>query len=116
MTSRFASVTPLVPAGPSLAEALDFYVGRMGFQALWQEGDMAGIERDGIGFHLVRNNEPLWARNASFSIGVAGLDALYAEYRDLPAQIGPLEMKSWGRREFHLIVPPGVCFQFYEFA
>ena len=42
--------------------------------------------------------------------------ARYAEYRALPAQIGPLEMKSWGRREFHLIVPPGVCFQFYEFA
>lgn len=116
MASRFASVTPMVPAGPSLAEALDFYVGQMGFHALWQEGDMAGIERDGIGFHLVRNTEPLWAKNASFSIGVAGLDALYAEYRDLPAQVGPLEMKSWGRREFHLIVPPGVCFQFYEFA
>lgn len=116
MASRFASVTPMVPAGPSLAEALDFYVGQMGFHALWQEGDMAGIERDGIGFHLVRNTEPLWAKNTSFSIGVAGLDALYAEYRDLPAQVGPLEMKSWGRREFHLIVPPGVCFQFYEFA
>lgn len=114
MDTRFATVTPLIPAGPSLTEALDFYVGRMGFRALWQEGDMAGIERDGVSFHLVRNIEPLWAGNASFSIGVVGLDALHGEYADLPARVGPLEMKAWGRREFHLIAPSGVCFQFYE--
>jgi hypothetical protein len=23
-------------------------------------------------------------------------------------------VKAWGRREFHLIVPSGVCLQFYE--
>ena len=27
---------------------------------------------------------------------------------------GPLELKAWGRREFHLIAPSGVCFQFYQ--
>jgi len=52
--------------------------------------------------------------NASFSIGVSNLDALYEEYRGIPARVGPLEMKSWGRREFHMIVPSGVCFQFYN--
>ncbi len=114
--TRFAAVTPLVPAGPSLPEALDFYVGQLGFHAVWQEGDMAGIERDGVGFHLVRNSESRWADNASFSIGVHGLDDLYAEYRNVPARVGPLEMKPWGRREFHLIAPSGVCFQFYEFG
>jgi hypothetical protein len=28
--------------------------------------------------------------------------------------INPLELKSWGRREFHMIVPSGVCLQFYQ--
>ena len=114
MATRFGMVTPMLPAGPCLLEALDFYIDGMGFRAIWQEGDMAGIERDGVAFHLVRNGERLWADNASFSIGVKGLDALYVEYASLPAKVGPLEMKSWGRREFHLIAPSGVCFQFYE--
>ena len=43
-----------------------------------------------------------------------GLDALYAEYRGAPARVGPLEIKPWGRREFHMIVPSGVCLQFHE--
>lgn len=114
MAVRFGLVTPLLPAGPCLLEALDFYIHGMGFRAIWQEGDMAGIERDGVGFHLVRNSDPHWANNASFSIGVHALDALYAEYSALPVNVGPLDMKSWGRREFHLIAPSGVCFQFYE--
>ena len=42
------------------------------------------------------------------------LDALYAEYRNVSAKVGPLEMKIWGRREFHMILPTGVCLQFYQ--
>ena len=53
---------------------------------------------------VVNDNEE-WARNASFSIGVSGLDALYREYRTIPANVGPLEEKPWGRQEFHVIVP-----------
>ena len=114
MAIRFGTVTPMLPAGPCLLVALDFYIHGMVFRAIWQEGDMAGIERDGVAFHLVRNSEKAWADNASFSIGVNGLDTLYMEYGALPAKVGPLEMKSWGRRQFHLIAPSGVCFQFYE--
>lgn len=75
---------------------------------------MAQIERDEIGFSLVENDNREWAENASFSIGVSDLAALYEEYRHIPAHVGPLETKTWGRREFHLIVPSGVCLQFYE--
>ncbi|WP_426212522.1 hypothetical protein [Massilia sp. TWP1-3-3] len=77
---------------------------------------MAGIERDNVAFHLAENTERVWGENASFSIGVLGLEALYDEYRHLSIQVGPLELKAWGRREFHLIVASGVCFQFYERA
>ena len=114
MKASFHSITPLIPTGGSLAEALSFYTGPMGFSILWQGDGMAGIGRDGVSLNLVVNDNLNWADNASFSIGVSNLEALYDEYRAIPAKVGALEMKLWGRREFHLIVPSGVCFQFYQ--
>jgi catechol 2,3-dioxygenase-like lactoylglutathione lyase family enzyme len=112
--ASFHSVTPLIPAGSNLAAAISFYTGQMGFSVVWQDGSMAGIARDDIGFNLVENDNRAWAENASFSIGVSDLDALYQEYRNISAKVGALETKAWGRREFHLIAPPGVAFQFYQ--
>lgn len=114
MPARLQSVTPLLPAGASLDDALAFYCGHLGFDLLWRDGDMAGIARDGVAFNLVVNTNRDWADNASFSIAVDDLDALYAEYSDVPAQVGALELKPWGRREFHMIVASGVCLQFHQ--
>ena len=114
MKAFFRSVTPLIPAGGSLAAELAFYTEHMGFSIAWQGHGMAGIKRDSVAFNLVENDNRVWAENSSFSIGVSDLDALYEEYRQVPAKVGPLEQKPWGRREFHMIVPSGVCFQFYQ--
>jgi len=116
MKPTLRSVTPMIPSGGSLDDAVAFYTEQMGFSVDWRSGGMAGIRRDGIAFLLVENDNRTWAENASFSIGVTGLEPLYEEYRGIPppARVGPLEMKSWGRREFHMIVPSGVCLQFYE--
>lgn len=114
MPARLQSITPLIPAGASLADALAFYCGHLGFDLLWRDGDMAGIARDGVAFNLVVNTNRAWADNASFSIAADDLDALYAEYCDVPAQVGALELKPWGRREFHMIVASGVCLQFHQ--
>jgi catechol 2,3-dioxygenase-like lactoylglutathione lyase family enzyme len=112
--SSFHSVTPLIPAGRSLAQALAFYTEQMGFSVVWRDGGAAGIARDGVAFNIVENDNREWAENASFSIGVSDLEALYGEYRRISAEVGALETKAWGRREFHLIAPSGVCFQFYQ--
>ncbi|MBN8419938.1 MAG: hypothetical protein J0L73_13550 [Verrucomicrobia bacterium] len=114
MKASFHSITPMIPTGSSLAEALSFYADHMGFAILWQGEGMAGIGRDGVSLNLIVNDNQNWADNASFSIGVSDLEALYEEYRELLARVGPLELKPWGRREFHLIAPSGVCFQFYQ--
>jgi catechol 2,3-dioxygenase-like lactoylglutathione lyase family enzyme len=114
MRAHLQSITPLLPAGPSLDDALAFYVDHLGFAVTWRGGDMAGIARDGVAFNLVVNDERAWADNASFSIATGDLEALYTEYRDIPAQVGALETKPWGRREFHVILPAGVCLQFYQ--
>ncbi len=107
------SITPLIPAGSDLAKALAFYTEHMGFSVIWQGGNMAGIKRDDISFNLVKNDNREWIENTSFSIGVSDLEALYQEYRHIPAKVGALETKSWGRREFHIIAH-GVAFQFYQ--
>jgi len=112
--ANLLSVAAMIPAGPSLEDELRFYTEELGFGVTWREGSMAGIRRGEVAFNLIENTERLWAENASFSIGVDDLDALYAEDRDVRTRVGPLEMKSWGRRDFHMIVPSGVCFQFYQ--
>lgn len=108
------AVTPLLPAGADLAADLRFYTGQLGFEIVWQAGTMAGIRRGRVSFNLVQNTTEAWAENASASIGVDDLDALYDEYRRSAARVGPLEMKFWGRREFHMVLPSGVCLQFYQ--
>src|SRR5437762_11752633 len=107
MKSSFRSVTPMIPTGDSLAAALAFYTEHLGFSVVWQSPEMAGIRRDGVSFNLVRNDDRAWADNSSFSIAVSDLEALYEQYRRVPAQGGPPQRKTWGPREFHLIVPSG---------
>src|SRR5262245_37272296 len=113
-TANLLTATHLLPAAPTLADDLRFYTEELGFSVTWQAGSMAGIRRGGVSFNLVESDNRNWAENASCSIGVDDLDALYEEYRGVSARVGPLEMKSWGRREFHMVVPSGVCFQFYR--
>ena len=112
--SSFISVTPMIPTGVALTEALKFYTEQMGFSISWQTDTGAGIVRDGVSFNLVVNNNREWSENSSYSICVSDLEGLYEEYRRLPVRVGPLEVKAWGRREFHMIVPSGVCLQFYQ--
>jgi catechol 2,3-dioxygenase-like lactoylglutathione lyase family enzyme len=112
--AALTSITPLVPTGGTLAESLAFYVGEMGFSVVWQSDNMAGIQRDSIAFNLCESTNREWLENSSFSIGTSNLAELYEDYKDIAARIGPLEMKVWGRREFHMILPSGVCFQFFE--
>jgi hypothetical protein len=115
MTPLFESIAPLIPAGPVLEDALELYA-RMGFSLDWRSDTMAGIRQGNVKVNLVQNDSREWASNASFSIAVNGLEALFRDYRNAGFDVGPLERKSWGRMEFHVIVPPGVCFQFYEFS
>ena len=116
MKASFGSVTALLPAGPNFAAELALYTEHLGFTVVWQQKNMAQIRRDDVAFNLMESDNQEWANNSSYSIGVSDLDALYEDYRQVPApvRIGPLEQKAWGRREFHMIVPSGVCYQFYQ--
>ena len=110
------SITPLIPAGPDLDTGVRFFTEELGFALTWRGDSMAGVRRGRVEFNLVQNSDTAWAENASASIGVDDLAALYAEYRTTSAEVGPLELKAWGRREFHMILPSGVCLQYYQLA
>lgn len=101
------SVTSMIPTGGNLSDALRFYTEQMGFSVLWEAGEMAGIGRGAVSFNLVVNNNREWAENASFSIGVSDLDALYEEYRGVVAQVGPLELRHGGDESFTWLFPQG---------
>lgn len=111
---QFQSVTPLLPAWPTVADDVRFYTEQMGFEIVWQGGNAAGVRRGAVAFTLIESDNRNWAENASASIGVDDLDAQYEEYRGILAKVGALEMQPWGRREFHLILPSGVCLQFFQ--
>jgi len=104
----------MVPTGGPLPEALAFYTQQLGFSIDWEGGNMAGVSRDQVRFNLVENSSKEWLDNCSISIGVSDLDALYEEYRQTSSRINPPKVQPWGRREFHMIIPSGVCLQFYD--
>jgi len=114
MTAALVSATPLVPAGASLDDELAFYTGKLGFDVVWRIETMAGVRRGDVTFNLIVSSEPRWSENASCGIAVMGVDALHDEFMRRGVSVGALEIKPWGRREFHVITPSGVCFQFYE--
>lgn len=114
--AQLRSVTPLIPAGPDLEAGVRFFIDELGFSLTWKGGNMAGVQRGDVTFNLVQNSDIAWAENSSASIGTDDLDSLYTEYRKSSARVGALEMKAWGRREFHMILPTGVCLQFFAAA
>ena len=89
---------------------------RSAFAVTWQGGEMAGVRRGHIEFNLVRTAIPGGQRMRARRIGVDDLEALTGEYRTAAVEVGLIEMKSWGRWEFHMILLPGVCWEFYQAA
>ena len=81
------TVTPLVPAGDSLADALRFYTEQLGFAITWEGGEMAGVRRGRVDLNLVQNRTRAWADNASATIGVDDLEALFGEQRRRSARL-----------------------------
>ncbi|HMF53831.1 MAG TPA: hypothetical protein VK593_05745 [Edaphobacter sp.] len=54
--SVFYSVTPMLPTGGPMHEAIAYYTEQLGYTVVWQGGEMAGVRRGLIAFNLVTNN------------------------------------------------------------
>ena len=100
---------PVLPAR-DVSEAVRFYVGRLGFEVVFQDSPdrplYAGIRRDAVELHLQ------FQFQADFEAGTAGQamlrlvvddpDALFREYRDKGVFHDETQLRDtpWGTREF----------------
>ncbi len=115
------SPNPVLPAG-DVEKSLSFYAA-LGFEETFRYGTpaaLAGIRYGAATLLLQQMDDRAFAENYWVDIPVvSGIEVLYAQWQALDiwhdgSRLGALEMKSWGRREIHIIDPAGVCLHFYE--
>ncbi len=100
----FKSVIPKFPARDVRA-VIAFYEQKLAFRALFDYGDYAAVEREGLEIHLWQCDDPSIAENTAFRLGVEGIETLYAEFSraGVVHPNGNLEEKPWGGREFVIL-------------
>ncbi|GAB4379518.1 MAG: hypothetical protein Kow00121_33850 [Elainellaceae cyanobacterium] len=115
------SITPIIPAGQDVNQAVAFYQHQLGFTVLYLEGEpttMAVVKRDGAEIILQQNDDRHLAEWTTFRIRVNQIEQLYEEFQNRDASIihpnGQLQAKPWGTKEFAVLDPAGVCITFYE--
>jgi len=110
-----------VPVIPALDVAISssFYETKLGFTEIFRGGDppvYAGMQRDGVRFHIFECMDKRIADWTAFRIYVRGIVELYATSRT--ARIvhpnGALGETPWRTTEFTIIDPSGVAVTFVE--
>jgi len=111
----------MIPAIPvlrvgSLAEAMPFYEGFLGFSGDWGDdgNTYAIIARSGVTLHL--NAESQLKGSAGMLVRLEGLDALHAELSAKAGAFAPsaISFTPWDSRVFHVIDPFGNGIRFWE--
>ncbi|GAC1621333.1 MAG: hypothetical protein NVS4B5_13360 [Vulcanimicrobiaceae bacterium] len=109
---------PVVPA-LDVAISLAFYEEKLAFAEIFRGGDppvYAGMQRDGVRFHLFECADKRIADWSAFRIYVRGIAELYAASRT--ARIvhpnGALGETPWRTTESTIIDPSGVAVTFVE--
>ncbi len=121
MQARGKALYPFVPSGPDFGKAISFFA-ELGFEALWQNDGIAGLQFGGAYFMLQDIDVPDWQSNQMLVLEVDDLDRYWREIdaRDLPTkyqgvQTKPPTVYPWGR-EVHIIDPAGVCWHIRQSA
>jgi uncharacterized glyoxalase superfamily protein PhnB len=120
MSTRFLSVSPLIPAR-DVEESIAFYRQALGFDLIYRDAEPAQfaiVGSDGARLHLFASQDQHLADWTSLRIEVEGLDALHTRCFDAGCvhPNGGLGSRPWGTREFSIVDPSGVCIAFVEQA
>lgn len=120
MDNQATSLYPFAPAGKDFERAIAF-LGELGFQPQWRNGDVAGM-RFGAAYFLLQNiDAPEWAEMQMITYEVPDLEAYWEilNAKDLTktygTRINPPKDFPWGR-EIHLIDLAGVCWHVRQTA
>ena len=115
---------PVLCTGDMAASAAFFQ--RLGFEARYNDGSYAIIQRDGIELHLSLMEGLAPAENQhECRINVSNAESLFREYRDARAlhpnteqhnleADGSLKVQPYGMKEFAVLDPGGICVIFGE--
>lgn len=102
-----------------LSEGLDLFVDCLGFKVLYQDEDLAVVERDGAKAYVVQSAEFAVKDRPELAIETDTIEALYAEISARrPEMLHPngkvIEKKPWGAKEFAVRDKTDVCIVFRQ--
>jgi len=102
-----------------MSEGLDLFVDGMGFKVLYQDENMAVVERDGAKAYVMESPEFAAKDRPEIAIETGAIEQLYAEISarrpDLLHPNGEtVTKKPWGFLEFGLLDKTGVCVIFRQ--
>jgi hypothetical protein len=115
---KFLSLEPFVPSGKNFVAAKDLFR-ELGFNITWDNGDLAGFEKDGCKFILQQYDDEAFAQNYMLSVRVTDI----IEFREMVMQkklpekfgiqVSAVNNMPYGK-EVNIIDMAGVCWHFIE--
>lgn len=107
---KIESVSPILSVS-DLAESLDFYCHKLGFDLAWSWGeppDIATVGRDHVEITLIRRADAKPAGAAHVYLGVSGIDDYYATLVHAGVEmVVPIGDRAYGMRDFRIADPSG---------
>ena len=111
----FRSAVPR-QAALNIANAVAFYVQRLGFTELFQAEDYAGVRRGAVEIHLWLCDDKSIPEKTACRVEVENIEPLYAEYQgqDVIHPHSSLQAAPWGTKEFTILDLDGNGVTFFE--
>ena len=103
-------------AALNIANAVAFYVQRLGFTELFQAEDYAGVRRDVVEIHLWLCDDKNIPEKTACRVEVENIEPLYAEYQreEVINPHSSLQATPWGTKEFTILDLDGNGITFFE--
>lgn len=108
-----ARTIPILPS-LNIDETQDFYVNRLGFDAVvYKEHNYLIVRRDEMEIHFWLTDNKMFPDNSSCYIRGGQVVALYEQYktRNVP-KLSEFEVRAWNMKEFYIIDPHGNLLRF----
>lgn len=104
-----------------MSEGLDLFVNGLGFKVLYQDADLAVVERDVAKAYIVQSPEYAAKDRPEIAIETDSIDELYQEISTKrPDLLHPnsrvVTKKPWGAREFAVLDKTTVCVVFRQWV
>lgn len=102
-----------------LQDGLDFFVGGLGFEVLYQDAKLAVVARDGAKAYIMESPECAALDRPELAIETDDVDAIFKEMSTRAAHLlhpnsNRVAPKPWGAREFAMLDKTTVCVVFRE--